>query len=86
MKMVMDKRLGQAEIERRRLEQLVSSRSSSFHGSTVSLDSNSDDSGESPTPKSETSGDTPLPTGEKIVFSGTACKLIMIMIMIMIMI
>ena len=66
MKIVMDKRLGQAEIERRRLEQLVSSRSSSFHGSTVSLDSNSDNSGESPTPKPETSSDMPQPTGEKV--------------------
>jgi len=60
MKIVMDKRLGQAEIERRRLEQLVSSRSSSFHGSTASLDS--DDSGESLSPKPETSSHTPPPT------------------------
>jgi len=63
MKIVMDKRLGQAEIERRRLEQLVSSRSSSFHGSTASLDS--DDSGESLSPRPETSSHTPPPTGEK---------------------
>ena len=76
MKIVMDKRLGQAEVERRRLEQLVSSRSSSFHGSTVSLDSNSDDSGESPTPKPETSNDTPQPTGEKTVLNGTVCKVL----------
>ena len=69
MKIVMDKRLEQAEIERRRLEKLVSSRSSSFYGSTASLDSNSDESVESPTPKPETSNETPPPTGEIIVLN-----------------
>ena len=46
MKIVMDKRLSQAETERRKLEQELNTvKTSGFHGSTISLDSNSDDSG-----------------------------------------
>ncbi|KAL9961401.1 hypothetical protein ACROYT_G030331 [Oculina patagonica] len=63
MKLVMDKRLGQAETERRRLEQeLMTTRTSSFHGSMISLDSNSDDSGGIPSPNPGTSADIPSPT------------------------
>ena len=53
MKIVMDKRLSQAETERRKLEQELNTvKTSGFHGSTISLDSNSDDSagGVSPDP------------------------------------
>lgn len=68
MKIVMDKRLGQAETERRRLEQeLMTTRTSSFNGSMISLDSNSDDSGGSPSPNPGTSTDIPPPTGEKLL-------------------
>ena len=56
MKIVMDKKLGQAESERRKLEQqLITARSSSFHGSTISLESNSDDSERSCSPNPGTS-------------------------------
>ena len=67
MKMVMDKRLGQAETERRKLEQqLMTARTSSFHGSMISLDSNSDDSGGSPSPNPGASNDIPQ-TGENLI-------------------
>lgn len=67
MKIVMDKRLGQAETERRKLEQqLVTARTSSFHGSMISLDSNSDDSGGSPSPNPGTNVDILSPTGKKL--------------------
>lgn len=45
MKIVMNKKLGDAENERKKLTQeLMSARRFSFHGSTASLDSNSQDS------------------------------------------
>lgn len=75
MKIVMDKRLGQVETERRRLEQqLMTERTSSFHGSMISLDSNSDDSGGSPSPNPGTSADLPLPTGAKLLNVMTSQK------------
>lgn len=44
MKIVMNKKLGEAETERRKLTQeLMTARRSSLHGSTVSLDSNTDE-------------------------------------------
>ena len=58
MKIVMDKRLGQAESERRKLEQeLMTVKTSSFHGSTISLDSNSDESVGSVSPNPVKSSD-----------------------------
>ena len=68
MKIVMDKKLGQAESERRKLEQqLKTARSPSIHGSMISLDSNSDDSGGSPSPNpGESSAEIPQ-TGEQII-------------------
>ena len=69
MKIVMDKKLGQAESERKKLaEQLVTLRSSAQHGSTLSLDSISDDSVESSSPQSGPSSSAEIPhTGKKIV-------------------
>ena len=69
MKIVMDKKLGQAESERRRLEQqLITARSSSFYGSMISLDSNSDDSGSSPSPNPGTSS-VEIPQNGKCIIS-----------------
>jgi len=70
MKIVMDKKLGQAESERRKLEQqLMTARSSSFHGSTISLDSNSDDSGGSPSPNPSLSNVEIAQTGKVIALT-----------------
>ena len=64
----MDKKLGQADNERRKLEQqLMGARSSSFHGSMVSLDSNSDESVGSPSPNPGTSSAEIPQNGEYIV-------------------
>lgn len=59
MKIVMDKRLSQAETERRKLEQeLINVKTSSHHGSMISLDSNSDDSAGGVSPKAGKGSDT----------------------------
>ena len=68
MKIVMDKKLGQAESERKKLaQQLETLRSGAQHGSTQSLDSISDDSVESSSPQSGPSGSAEVPqTGKKL--------------------
>ena len=68
MKIVMDKKLGQAESERKKLaQQFETLRSSAQHGSTLSLDSISDDSVESSSAQSGPSSSAEVPqTGKKL--------------------
>lgn len=75
MKIVMDKKLGQAESERRKLEQqLRTAKSVSSHGSSVSLDSNSDDSGESPSSNPGRDNTEISQNGESVGLSNLICN------------